>query len=554
MQFQLYYIPESTSSNWTFHYHTLIGTADLSDLPDESYWQTAATTSPQSTDLPRWAALSEDWNGAYAEEENMAGFAAGAFIENVYSINLQGSASSKVNNNKYICFHTFNEKYVDAMMTLSAFSDLSERCDQVRAIRFATFKPVLSYDYPEELCYTSQAGASFLCFKGDLMFCWDKNKYNSYFTYEDNNKKASNFIPQCDYNSEVANDKGISNSRDVGWTNYNFGWPVLEMRLKIGDDYWNGNTWQTKACTFWIYYHKETMGYEQDDRELFTCGEWMHPVYNTYVNPLVNYSNWSTYYRTIEAYYTAQKAQGIGQDYVAIPLWKTVQNAPSAVDYSHPIKGPIHIEIMPPNPHQYQSRQTGGGNNYPDYAIDPTGFLSGKIRKENISPNSWMKDFEMVYKFVPNGQNWTNVDDYKSGDDIIYSGIIDTDNVMELDDIECKINSVADRKPLSKSYLCTSSVYPVIENIPGRENEYPNMTVQKIWGSDSMKKPEQLLIDQYLRHYSTPKKIYECDTHMENIKPYTIVQPNVFPDTDFFVEAQEWRPKEMTNRLKLVEY
>lgn len=108
-----------------------------------------------------------------------------------------------------------------------------------------------------------------------------------------------------------------------------------------------------------------------------------------------------------------------------------------------------------------------------------------------------MKDFELSYKYVPANYNLINIDEYESDSDIIYTNIINENYVTDFDEVELKINTAADNKPISRSYIMDSA-----------NNYIVNLTKNGV-----TKRQEHNLVNMYYDHYNSPKKIYECSIH-----------------------------------------
>jgi hypothetical protein len=108
-----------------------------------------------------------------------------------------------------------------------------------------------------------------------------------------------------------------------------------------------------------------------------------------------------------------------------------------------------------------------------------------------------MKDFELFYKYVPENINLINIDEYDTDSDIIYTNVINENYVTDFDEIELKINTAAENKPISRSYIMNNT-----------NNYIVNMTKNGV-----TKRQEHNLVNMYYDHYSTKKKIYECTIH-----------------------------------------
>ena len=89
------------------------------------------------------------------------------------------------------------------------------------------------------------------------------------------------------------------------------------------------------------------------------------------------------------------------------------------------------------------------------------------------------------------------IDEYDTDSDIIYTNIINENYVTDFDEIELKINTAAENKPISRSYIMNTS-----------NNYIVNLTKNGV-----TKRQEHNLVNMYYDHYYTKKKIYECTIH-----------------------------------------
>ena len=302
--------------------------------------------------------------------------------------------------------------------------------------------PVLEYEFPEELQWKPYEGNSYICFSGRLWYqvdhgkteVWDDDFFTCY-PYDGIETMAG------EYDRYTRN----KNSAD-----YNKGWAMLKARLSIGNKYWNGTQWTTTVSDFWIYYHKEMMSNSSGDDEKLTYGAWQNPVYNTCITGNeMNYTN-------------VDPIKLIQEDCLAIPI-------------SEPLWGKLKFTLYPP-------KQAYVISLWADY--DYT----------QLAPVVYMKDFKLFYKYIPTGVNLLNIDEYESDSDIIYTNVINENYVTEFEDLELKINTYAENKPISKSYIMDNNSNYIVN----------------ICKNNVTKRQEHNLVNMYYDHYNIPKKIYEC--------------------------------------------
>lgn len=400
-----------------------------------------------------------------------------AMAERFWIFDDYAEMTSSVNSKEVIAF---NEITYNKRQTLSTLSDALDYWDNVENL------PVLEYEFPEEIQWKANNGYSFICFKGDLWWQCDENKtevwYNDFYV-----------VYPFDGISTMAGDYWkILRSHDD--PDYNKGWEVLQAKLQIGDYYWNGSTWTTTETTFFINYHEKMMPLNSEETEYIKYGTWNHPVYNTVVN-----SN-SVYFSEFD------KAKLIGEDCLAIPI-------------NENLCGKLKFTLYPPR-----------------MIIQSNPGTQGELNKNSISPVVYMKDFELSYKFVPDNYNTFNIDDYKTDSDIIYTNVINENYVTDFDEIELKINTAAEDKPISKSYIMNSSKLYVV-----------NITKNGV-----TKRQEHNLVNMYYDHYNSKKKIYECTIH-DYLNPGSPVE--LTATTGYFIiDTQSYDIKLNHNTVKLIEY
>ena len=344
--------------------------------------------------------------------------------------------------------------------------------------------PVLEYTFPEEIQWKSYDGASFICFKGDLWWQCDWSKTEVWL---------DDFFVVYPYDGiETIAGEYNKYERNPNNADFNKGWPMLKAKLQIGNKYWNGSQWTTTETTFDIYYHKEMMSSSGNDKEVLSYGAWQHPVYNTTVTSnQMNFIN-------------IDKTKLIGEDCLAIPINESVY-------------GKLKFTLYPP-------KQAYVISLWADFDIT------------QLCPVVYMKDFELTYKFIPDNYNLINIDEYDSDSDIIYTNVINENYVTEFDEIELKVNTAAENKPISRSYIMDSSSDYIV-----------NLTKNGV-----TKRQEHNLVNMYYDHFNSPKKIYECTIH-DYLNPGSPVQITA-TEGDFVIDTQSFDIKSNHNTVKLIEY
>lgn len=464
----------------------------------------------------------------------------GALIQDYAFIKNSDSTPASLDWKKYITFFAIDDTF---NTTKNNFEQL---CN----------KPVLEYTSPDSIVYSAKNGKSYITFNGKLWFQKSKDSVIKIVNTADGTKiyKTNPIEDVIDTGDpfELPNPRRIrtrytntvpggsqhggsssSTFNDVVWTfrhhrvpeqmGYGTGFKILKLRLQIGDKYWNGTTWTTNPSDFFINYNNNpqpkensdgTIGY---DDEYLNALEWMTPVYNTI--------------------YT----DGIGKDCVAIPLNYDLNNNPIN------IAGKLKFTIYMPWQWDNYTIDTPAQQTY---VGDVDGFYEQPFY--NYCPCIYMKDLELNYVYVDDSPWWLTSDDDKS--DIEYINLISNDNVIDGDEIELKINSWYDDKPISRSYTIYSNKY--ISNI-----EHSTIGVYQ--------PQEKNIINNYYNHYSSPKLMYNCSVK-DYYYPYAkfavrCLTNNVSnedssndtyanDDYKFLLDTQEWDVKNRKNQIQLIQY
>lgn len=285
--------------------------------------------------------------------------------------------------------------------------------------------PVLIYRGDKDIQYSPNTTDKihYLAFTGNLL--WQQNcSYDDVNYHLWSNDAANKYYGGTlfEIKNAGAHDTHAAYRRSPGQSGFNTGWPMLKMKLKIGDKYWNGERWTTVESTFWINYHRDNVVSED---ETLIWSDYNKPVTN------VNY----TY--------------SIGKDAFVIPIQK-----------SDNLTGKLRMEIYMPripwsenvlyrsgdiyNSLNYSAHTDNLGLNY--FKTPPVIFM------KNLSLELVSRDLtEEWYK------NFDDIDDKE--DEITYSNTINTNNVEEMDDLTLKINTQNDIKPIAQSYILEPTTY-----------------------------------------------------------------------------------------------
>ena len=372
------------------------------------------------------------------------------------------------------------------------------------------FAPLIEYVQPEPIRYNAIGWnqRSYLVFKGDLQY---GNNHDHYSWSKRGDEWWYLQYPLSAINVSEINVKG-RNRRDA---NFNKGWEMLYCQLQIGNKYWNGQRWQDTACRFGIPYHKKNVVNEDEYLTLFG---WNKPVVN------------HTYEDQIE------------EDGFAIPMFNLSERGTLNWGGDVDLFGKLKFTIFTPiQPWDYQFQVWGS-------------TLYQNLKKMN--PIIYMQGVNLLLKTVDLSVGWfhKNEEDNKAQDedqdDVIYSNIINLNNVKELDDIEVKINTYWKGKPNARSYI----IVPYFSyNVP-RDDSFHYLTegFRDPYTNEKLR-PEEMVVSRYYEHYSSPKKKYNCQVR-SYYKPYYVCEATAIGPTRFIVDAQDYDVKSDQNTISLIEY
>lgn len=380
--------------------------------------------------------------------------------------------------------------------------------------------PVLEYTVPEQVMFKPSSGKSWITIKGDLFYQYNDAKYGE----KDKNtlnivnttahwyttapvEKASD-IDEKEYINIVKTKSGNNTSYgpiwDVLFSHYGItppefgkGFDMWKFKVQLGNKYWNGSAWTTAESTFYIPYGNNPGA--SDDEEYMPAFKWASVVPNTTFTDKV------------------------GEQAYCIPI--------SATDANAPTFGELKVTVYTPLV-------------YPKIIMDLLDAASadnntfGNCNWYDIPPVIYCKDFEINYVYTDNSKWYSQKNSNESNsDDVVYTNVVNDEYVNDFDTVELKINTQQTNKPISRSYVTTETGYVI---------------TLKHRHSENAKEQEKNLIDLYYDHYSSPKRIYECNIH-QKLLPMTKVTTTAIGGT-YIVDTQEFDVKLNNNRIKLIEY
>ena len=372
-------------------------------------------------------------------------------------------------------------------------------------------KPVLKYWGKKDIEFSPAdiGTTNYIAITGDLLFQQDctYDKVNYHLWVEDKDKRYFGGIlsPIHDLG---ANGTHTCNgcSRRPGSSGYNTGWDMLKLKIKIGDKCWNGSSWTTTDSICWIPYHKENV--VSDEEKL---------IWSDFNKPVTNHN------------YT----YAIGKDAFVIPITK-----------NDGLFGKVYIEVyMPRIPWSENIFDANSGYLNLNYHATPPVILMKNFTMELVSSST---DHEHWYVDFSKEDNEEN--------EIKYSNNVVGNNVKDFDDLTLKINTFNDKVKNSQSYVIEplqyngnpsdiTSVISANYHTEGFRRPYKN----------TVERQEMNVINRYVEHHSTPKKIYNCTVH-DYYEPYRCAIVDAIPGTYFVVDEQEYDVKNNVNSLKIVQY
>ena len=165
-----------------------------------------------------------------------------------------------------------------------------------------------------------------------------------------------------------------------------------------------------------------------------------------------------------------------------------------------------------------------------------------------------MKNFSLAFKFSDQ-TIWYLSDTEENNDDIVFSGENNKVNIVAEDlDTELKINSFVNESPLqsrlSKSHILSYTDY------------LPKLSAN----NDVYRYQENNLVDKYLRHFGSVKRVYEATVVGRNIintkevvganYPYNYYNFTAIGNQSsrFIIDTYSWNLQNKQNTIKFIEY
>lgn len=384
-------------------------------------------------------------------------------------------------------------------------------------------KPLLTYENNDNIIFKPATGTTWITIKSDLFFQRNQRVIlsgsNSNYLYVvnstdhvyatvpfdgevkvgDQSFDSEPLLGEFNDNNEVVSVAGTSRtSLDSA---FKTGFELLPFRVQLGNKWWNGSSWQSTSC---IFYVKHTNEPDDDKEETVVTLKWMKIVPNTTYVDKVNES----------AY--------------AIPIAYNDDNAPSC--------GTLKIEMMCPRMipkawHDLWPNNDARGNAISfNWASTPGSSLG-------FGPCVYIKGFECNIVYTDTSIWW--MDKADSDTDIVYSNKVeDDDYINEYDALELKINTAVEEKPISKSFVSDG-------------NKYIRDMIYVYEGS--AKPQEETLIDMYHEHYVNPCKEFTVNARYR-VSPYHKFTFGTTISGEFVYDSQTWDVRKAVSEIKFIEY
>lgn len=390
---------------------------------------------------------------------------------------------------------------------------------------------VLSYESPEDLIYRPVTGTTWITIDASLL--WQKNQTvnrSDLLIVDETNKNyvtvpleggvklgsGSNETEFSPVNYPMDSKKTYFSSSGSTTTklyrdpsdpygdtaNHGNGYKMWKMKVNIGNYWWNGSSWESYsgsvdgATCFYISYNNNP---SSTDVEAIKTMTWMGIVPNN-----------SDYY------------DKTGKRKYAIPVTSS-----SPVTHGH-----LKIYVYPPSflAQEWESAWS--------YYTTISKNLETNYTWKDFGPAVYAKDFEVAIEWTNDNDLWW-IDNDDSSTDIVYSHEIDDDYCNEFDGLELKINTAAEDKPISKSFVSNGDTY-----LGGIAHQY---------GGAQSKEQEKNLIDMYYDHFSKPCKEYTLYVSRMCMPFCKFTFPNNISG-EFFLDSQKFDVKKMNNELTVIEY
>lgn len=375
--------------------------------------------------------------------------------------------------------------------------------------------PLLTYENEDSLILKPESGTTYITIKCDIFFQRNQRIAESgsgnysYFDVVNASDKVYATVPfdgdtkigertfEPDYLLEFSESYGTyRDSAASGWTP---GLELVPMKVRVGNKWWNGSSWQPTEC---IFYLKHTNDPDKNGEELKDRAETVQTL------------------KWMKLVGTTTYMDKVGEEAYAIPIAATDIDAPSG--------GSIKIELCTPRylPEAWHDLWPSLNPRHEAYDYSWT----------EMGPCMYIKGFACNIVYADTKIWW--LDNQDTEDDIVYSHKINDTYCHTFDALELKINTSVEDKPISKSYISDGDSY--LKKI-------------KHYFGDAYKIQEQNLIDMYYEHYSKPCKRY---TIYANTKPnpFTRYTFGDTPSGTFVLDTQNLDLRNEVNEMTVTEY
>lgn len=379
-------------------------------------------------------------------------------------------------------------------------------------------KEALSYNSDYELCFSPKDGTSWIVFNAKLYYQQDpfavgpvignmpmpidfKNLTTSMIPFDN----LTDLEPYDMAYTGQESGYTVYARRKSSDTGFGTGFPLLKIRLRIGDKYWNGSQWTTTNSTFYMNFAKRYTDKHDVEYEAVRYYDWLDAISNS------DYES------------------KVGAEGYCIPIQK-----------SDCVCGDVHIDIFMP---MMMDRGMF-------FAADRNDLIAWY----QLAPIVFMKDFKVDYVYTDESEWYLNEE--VETDDVKYCN--DTKDTYKYEkNNDLKINSWQTQRPISKSF-------PIVDFIGDGENGNPYLTPRCEYLANMYdyfhgydREQEYNLIQRELRHHSEPRIIYNANRGSW-LKPWSKVQLSDASEIDdnkkFVVDSQEFDVRNANNRVKMIEY
>lgn len=378
--------------------------------------------------------------------------------------------------------------------------------------------PVLEYTVPEEVMFKPSSGKSWITIKGSLFYQYNDTVTNNISIVNTEQKSYTTApVEKLDDIKETIFSGVYTVKRNnsdehylgsfqidnifalVGVTPPAFGqgYEMWKLKVQLGDKYWNGSNWVSTESSFYLPFNNNPE--TEDDKEYMPGFKWASIVPNT------DYTD------------------KVGEQAYCIPVEANNNSHPSFGD----LKITVYTPLLAPKFLYELSDELVNRGTVPSY-----------VNWYDNPPVIYCKDFEIGYIYTDSNV-WYSQHNSNStnSDDIIYTNVINEDYVNDFDELQLKINTQQQDKPISRSYVTTSNTY--VNNI-------------KHANGLTYKEQEKNLIDMYYEHFNTPKRIYNCNIHGLAL-PYSVAYVASLGGK-YIIDTQSFDVKQNNNTIQLIEY